>query len=280
MSGVVGKTCRVDLLQLTDYNGLSMKQERISLQVDDIKLVGRLYWPQTRADKTYPALCLCHGIPARAPDPSDQGYAALAERFSAEGFMVLIFNFRGAGESEGNFDILGWSRDLEAMLGLLYEQEQVDSSRLSVMGFSGGAAVSVYVAARDQRICSLVTCASPARFSQFVTSEGLDGLIAQLRSIGTIKDSNFPPSFEEWAQGFETITPLNWVQCISPRPLLIIHGDGDDLIHLSQAQMLYDKAGEPKELFMVPGGGHRLRIDETAMTKALDWLKRVNKISQ
>ena len=241
-------------------------------------MVGRLYWPQTKAEKPYPALCLCHGIPARAPDPSDRGYAALAERFCAEGFLVLIFNFRGAGESGGNFDILGWSWDLEAMLGLLYEQEQVDRSRLSVMGFSGGAAVAVYVAARDQQICSLVTCASPAQFSKFVTSEGLDELIAQLRSIGTIKDSDFPPSLEKWAQGFETITPLNCVHYISPRPLLIVHGDGDDVVDPGQAQMLYDKAGEPKELFMVPGGGHRLRIDETAMTKALEWLKRINRM--
>lgn len=255
-----------------------MHRERISLEVDDIRLAGQLFWPQGQGDRAYPALCLCHGIPARAPDPSDRGYPELAERFCAQGFVVLIFNFRGTGESGGNFDILGWSRDLEAMMGHLYEQERVDRERLSVMGFSAGAAVAIYVAAREQRISAVVACASPARFSRFRTREGCAQLIAQLRSVGTITSDDFPPSVEEWAQGFEVIAPLHWVRHISPRPLLIVHGDGDDVVRPSQAQMLYDRAGEPKELFLIPGGGHRLRLSDVAMSKALDWLKRVNRV--
>lgn len=257
-----------------------MNKERISLKADGIKLVGQLYSPSAEGGKTYPTLCLCHGIPAGPPDPGDRGYAALAEMFCAQGFIVLIFNFRGAGESEGDFDILGWSRDLEAAIDYLYQLEAVDKSRISLMGFSGGAAVAVYVAARDKRASSIVTCACPAEFSRFRSREGRDAFIAQSRRSGIIEDSSFPPSVEEWAQGFEIISPLQWVDKISPRPMLIVHGDSDDLIDIDQAQRLYHRAGEPKELFIVKGGEHRLRINEMAMNAALSWLKRVNNITK
>lgn len=251
---------------------------RISLKADGLELAGRLYQPRPKRGKTYPALCLCHGIPAGPPDPSDAGYPALAERFRAQGFIVLIFNFRGTGASQGNFDIFGWTRDLAAAMDYLYQLEEVDKSRLSLMGFSGGAAVAVYVAARDSRVSSVVTCACPAEFSRFRSPEGRDAMIEQSRRTGTIRDSNFPPSLEEWARGFEIITPINWVHRISPRPILIVHGDSDDLIEPSQALRLYHGAGEPKELVLIQGAGHKLRTNERAVSTALSWLQKVNNI--
>jgi alpha/beta superfamily hydrolase len=253
--------------------------DSISLRVDGLELAGRLYLPAPKAGKTHPAICICHGIPAGPPNPGDPGYPALAERFCAQGFTVLIFNFRGTGASQGNFDILGWSHDLAAAIDYMHQLDEVDKSRLSLMGFSGGAAVSVYVAARDNRVSSIVTCACPAEFSRFRSPEGRDAIIEQSRRVGTIRDSNFPPSLEEWARGFEIVSPISWVHRISPRPILIVHGDSDELIEPSQALMLYQKAGEPKELLLIQGGGHRLRTNEVAMSAALSWLKEVNNIN-
>jgi dipeptidyl aminopeptidase/acylaminoacyl peptidase len=249
-----------------------MNKEGISLKVDDIKLVGQLYLPSLKGGKKHPALCICHGIPAGPPDPSDRGYPLLAERCCAQGFLVLIFNFRGTGESKGNFDILGWCRDLEAAIDYLYQLKEVDSSRFSLMGFSGGAAVAVYVAAEDERVSSVVACACPA---EFAASKGYEELLEQSRQVGIIRDSNFPPSREEWAQGFRIVSPLKCVHKISPRPLLVIHGDEDELIAVSEARRLYQRAGEPKDIFIVKGG-HRLRLNEKAMAAAIAWLKRVN----
>jgi fermentation-respiration switch protein FrsA (DUF1100 family) len=59
---------------------------------------------------------------------------------------------------------------------------------------------------------------------------------------------------------------------------LIVHGDSDDLIEPSQALMLYQRAGEPKEFLLVKGGGHKLRTNEMAVSAALSWLKIVNNI--
>ena len=78
----------------------------IALEVESIKIAGQLYLPGEGDQTSYPTVCACHGIPAHIPDPSDRGYALLAERICQEGFAVLIFNFRGTGASGGNFDIL------------------------------------------------------------------------------------------------------------------------------------------------------------------------------
>jgi dipeptidyl aminopeptidase/acylaminoacyl peptidase len=249
-----------------------MKRE-IILTTDNLRLPGEVYFPETTKEPR-PAVCLCHGIPSGQPSPSDdRGYPGLAERFCAAGFITLIFNFRGAGPAEGNLDVMGWTRDLEAAIDYLASLEEVDKYRLCLLGSSGGAAVSVYVAANDQRISSLVTFACPAEFGFLTDKERAKATIDHFRGIGVIRDSDFPPSVDEWLEGFSTVSPIRWINRISPHPLLLIHGDKDDLVPVEHAHQLYERAGEPKKLVIIPGAGHRLRHEEKAITAALDWLK-------
>ncbi len=70
-----------------------MPKKVVVLPVDGLDLVGQL---------PYPAVCVCHGIPAKSPDPGDGGYSLLAERICQEGFAVLVFNFRGAQADNHN----------------------------------------------------------------------------------------------------------------------------------------------------------------------------------
>ena len=142
-----------------------MQKKGISLELEGIKLVGQVYVPQQK--KSYPAVCLCHGVPRGIPDPSDRGYPFLAERFCDAGFVTLIFNFRGTGDSEGNFDIIGWTRDLKAALDYIRNMREAHKDKISLMGFSAGAAVCAYVAAQDPRVSSLITCACPIRLSKY-----------------------------------------------------------------------------------------------------------------
>jgi dipeptidyl aminopeptidase/acylaminoacyl peptidase len=248
-----------------------MEVREIRLKSNGLELVGELHVPL--GDKVHPALCICHGIPAAPHDPTDRGYTLLAQRFCHAGFITLIFNFRGAGRSEGNLDILGWSRDLKGALDFLYNLKEVDRTRFCLLGFSGGAAVSVYTAAHYPRVSSVAACACPADFHSLSQGEKPLDTIQRFREIGSIRDKDFPPSIEEWQRGFETITPINWIDKISPRPLLLVHGDADELIPLEHAHRLYQKAEEPKELKIIPGAMHRLRLEPAAMDYVLDWLK-------
>ncbi|MBI4329847.1 MAG: alpha/beta fold hydrolase [Chloroflexi bacterium] len=245
----------------------------IEFRVDSLKLVGELYLPEGRSPAKLPALCLCHGIPAQRPVPGDQGYPSLARGFTALGIVTMIFNFRGCGLSEGNLDMLGWTRDLSGAIDYLAAIPEVDRDRLLLMGFSGGAAAAVYVTAADPRVKGLVGCACPARFTMVQTREGREAFLKQAREMGTIKDPGFPASEKEWAANFGKISPVKFISYISPRPLLLIHGDADDVVPVSHARRLYRRAGEPKELAVIPGAGHRLRLEERAMDLARNWVQ-------
>lgn len=248
-----------------------MEVRAVCLKSDGLELAGEVYVPQ--GNKSLPALCLCHGIPAAHYNPTDRGYAVLAQRFCHAGFVTLTFSFRGAGKSQGNLDILGWSRDLEAAIDFLCHLEEIDKTRLCLLGFSGGAAASIYTAAQDPRVSSLVACACPADFDFLGGREAALSSIQRFRQIGVIRDDDFPPSIETWLANFETISPIHWIDRISPRPLLLVHGDADEVVPLEHAHKLYQKAKEPKELFIIPGAKHRLRLEEKAMAAVLHWLK-------
>ena len=242
-----------------------------------IPLAAALFTPQ--GGGPHPGLVICHGMPANprpgpraaAPPNEDPDYPALAELCAWEGFATLIFNFRGTGESGGNFHPLGWAQDLEAMLSWLREVPRVDAARIALLGSSLGAAVAIYVAAHHPEVAGLVAFASPAVMGS--RPQPADA-VARLRELGVIRDAQFPPSLEAWSQESERLNPVDWVGQVAPRPLLLLHGDADEVVPPRNAYLLFEKAREPKELRLLPGAGHRFRHEEAALRAALEWLKR------
>ena len=245
----------------------------VTLEVDGLAISGQLYPPGKGARALFPAVCVCHGIPSGVTEPGDKGYAPLAERFSDEGFAVLIFNFRGTGASAGNFDILGWARDLKAAIDYLWALPDLDKSRLSLLGFSAGAAVSIYAASQDKRVSSVAACASPAEFNLITEADDPRSVISHFRHVGIIKDKDFPGSVEDWLGGFRVVSPVQNVAMIAPRRLLIVHSREDEVVPVSHAHRLYDSAGESRQLVIIDGAEHRLRQNVKAMTAVIDWLK-------
>jgi fermentation-respiration switch protein FrsA (DUF1100 family) len=138
------------------------------------------------------------------------------------------------------------------------------------MGFSGGAAVATYVTAHNPTISALILCACPTKFDFLI--EQNENLVDYFKSLRIIRDKDFPPSATEWLEGFKQISPLLWIDKVSPRELLIVHGDQDEMVPISNAWTLYEKAREPKEIAIIKGGEHRLRLNQEAMKLTLDWL--------
>jgi len=249
-----------------------MSARAVAIKVDGVDILGQFYLPGDRSQ--YPTVCVCHGIPSGTPfDPNDRGYPELAERICHEGFAVLIFNFRGTGASGGNLDLLGWTRDLKAIIDYLWTLPEVDKSHLSLLGFSGGAAVSVYVASQDKRVSCVAACACPAEFTFFTKADEPQSLVDHFRSIGTIRDKDFPHSIEDWLNGLRLVSPIKYVAGIAPRPLLLVHGSQDEIVEVSDAYRLYAQAGEPKHIIIIDGAGHRLRRNDKAIAMVTSWLK-------
>lgn len=245
----------------------------IAIEVDGLTIKGQLHLPVKKRPSTHPTVCICHGIPADKPGPTSEGYPLLAEKLSREGFAALIFNFRGTRTSGGNLGLPGWTRDLKGIIDYLFTAPEVDKSHLSLLGFSAGAAVAIHAASQDSRISCIASCASPANFSSITEADRPQAVIDHFRNIGTIRDDIFPPSIEEWLDGFRQIKPVMYVSDITPKPLLLIHGNCDDVVPLKHAYELYEKAKEPKHLIIVDGAKHRLRDDDRAMAIVIDWLK-------
>ncbi len=248
------------------------KTKAFSIEVEGIEIVGQLYMPAGNAP--YPVVCVCHGIPSgNPPDPSDGGYNLLAEKIRYHGFAVLIFNFRGTGLSGGNLDLLGWTRDLQAVVDYLYDLPFIDKTCLALLGFSGGAAVSVYCAAQDSRISCVAVCACPAHFNFVTATHDAHFLVRYFRDMGTIRDMSFPQSHDDWANGFRILKPVDYIVKIGPRPLLIIHGEDDVTVAPSHAYRLYESACKPKKLVLLKGAGHNIRRDERIMEAFMGWLR-------
>ena len=249
-----------------------MLRKGVFLELEGITLCGRLYLPDDKIGHTI--VCICHGIPSgKLADPSDGGYPLLAETICHEGFTTFIFNFRGTGDSGGNFDVLGWSRDLGVVIDYLFDSLDVAKSQLTLLGFSGGAAVSIYVAAQDDRVSGVVACACPAEFTFFDEIDEKRSIIDHYRSIRAIRDAAFPQSEEDWLGGFSVIRPIEYVAGIAPRPLLLVHGSEDETVNVNDARRLYNRAGKLKQMVIIDGAGHRLRQNDEAVAAVIGWLK-------
>jgi uncharacterized protein len=243
-----------------------------NLSVDGLKIVGQLYWPEEMTPP-YPAVILCHGVPSGKVDSGDPGYPFLAETISREGYAVYTFRFQGTGESEGNFDIVSWTHDLKAAIDYLWDLPEIVNDHIFVIGFSAGAAVSIYVGAQDKRVSAVAACASPADFSHITEPENSYLALARFRKIGIIRDPDFPDSFEEWVNNFRRVNALKSVAEIAPRPLLLLHSSHDPVVPVISSQKLFEKAGEPKQIIIIEGDEHRLRRNELAVTTIMSWLQ-------
>lgn len=247
-----------------------MINKDVSLAAGGIRIEGRLYLPGGGDRQPYPAVCICHGIPSGIPkEPGEGGYPAFAERICREGFAVFIFSFRGTGSSGGNLDMAGWMTDLRAAVDYLCALDEIDGGCLTLLGFSAGAAVSVCVASEDSRVSAVIGCACPAEFG----FEDPLPLIGHFRSIGVIRDTGFPGDAGEWLEGFGAVSPVEHIAGIATRPLLLVHGNLDDVVDVSQAYRLYAAAKKPRHLIVVDGANHRIRHNDRAMAIVIDWLK-------
>lgn len=228
-----------------------------------------------------PVLLLCHGMPAgdnRQGDVSTEfsgqelDYPAIAEWFALEGFNTIIFNFRGTGESGGNFHPLGWVQDLNSLIDFVNSRRDLKAENIAIFGSSLGAAISIYVASRRQDVGAVVSFASPATM---LARKNPQDAIQRFRDIGIIRDDSFPDSIDQWASESEELSPDKSIENISPRPILLIHGTSDEVVPTESAHILYSMAGKPKKIKILENVGHRLRSEPEALMCAIDWLKTV-----
>ena len=246
---------------------------QLDIRSGELALRGYLVRPDLEPGQSCGLLVLCHGFPAGRKGAAAAGhtYPQLADRLTAEaGWAVLTFNFRGTGESEGDFSLGGWMDDLRAAVDHALGLPQISGVWLA--GFSTGGSLALCGAGEDERVRGVAALAAPSDFSQWAAAP--DRLLAEAGDLGVVRSAGFPDDPAAWARELDELRPLALVGKVPPRPLLIVHGGDDTVVPVVEARALDDAADGRGELRVLSGAGHRLRHDPRAIAVLLGWLER------
>lgn len=256
-----------------------MEKSEYPIDSEGIVLAGVLYRPggddeavhSGPTDGAGPAIVLCHWLPkAKWEEEDEAALDLLAERLaSGTGAATLEFNFRGIGESEGDFGINGWCRDLVSAVDLAASDASI--SQIWVVGVGVGGAVALSVAAGERRIAGAATLGAPAEFASM--SLGADAFFVRARATEIIRDPDFPPDPHTWRRELIAFAPVHHVRRIAPNPILIVHGARDEESPPVNAERLAEAAGPTAEKVIVPGDSS-IYEDVTTVDLVISWLER------
>lgn len=115
-----------------------------------------------------PAVLLLHGFTGHKAEDG-RLFVRLARALAASGMASLRIDFRGSGDSDGDFADLTIERELEdarAALSLLAALPSVDGARVAVLGLSLGSAVAALLAGERADLAALVLWAPVTRPSE------------------------------------------------------------------------------------------------------------------
>ncbi len=231
------------------------REEVHRVQVGDQKLALVLHLPpHTPA----PCVIACHGL---AASKDSEKYLLLGRAFPAAGLALCRFDFRGSGESDGNYaesTVASRLADLETVLDFLVGHRAL-TGRFGLLGSSMGGFIALWVAARWRPPMPLVTWNAPATLRSLLrsTSEDVAGLGKAF--------------FEELARGALADTPAGVPFSLT------IQAEKDEVVPPEHGRVLFDRAADPKELHILKGADHRLS-DMThrlhAVRLSLGWFSR------
>ncbi len=217
---------------------MSRVEERRCITIDSKghKIFGVLHQPIT--DRKVPAVLMCHGF-AGTKVGRYRMYVRLSEALAAVGIASLRLDFRGCGDSEGDF-VNSTLRDQvdDALLGLKYLEglPGIDVSRIGLLGRSLGGPVAVLAAREAGHIKSLVLWAAVYHGDPWLktweetskSSKGPTGKPAPFLFQGSMTNPEL----------FMQLIKLNMAQeldKLSELPFMCVHSDKDEVVAYSHA---------------------------------------------
>ncbi|MBV9469386.1 MAG: alpha/beta hydrolase [Abitibacteriaceae bacterium] len=167
------------------------------------------------------------------------------------GFSCLVFDFRALGKSPGNTCTIGAS-EVQDALGAVDFVAQYDLP-IAIFGSSMGGAVAIMTGARDQRIGAVATDCAYATLARAADEWWIGGLGPILGNL--CRPAKYVAAFLAKVPIYD-ISPLDEITKISPRPVLLLHGERDTIIPVAHVRALFEAAGEPRTQWVAPGSQH------------------------
>ena len=257
-----------------------------------LRLDGDIYMPGTEPGKGgWPAVVACSGYQGlKSIHP-----ARFARAVTPFGYACLTFDYRGFGRSEGEQGRLvpqEQVEDVRSGISFLETLEEINASRIGLIGWALGGGIVIEEAADDSRVRAVVAVngiGDGGRATRFGhTDETWSDLLAKiaddrrarvLRSRSALVDPFAVVQLDsvtkqyvdaelyrtngfgvavtlESAEALMRFRPEDSVHRIAPRPLLLVHGAENALHSPTEARSLYERAGEPKTMVLLEGHGH------------------------
>jgi hypothetical protein len=150
------------------------------------------------------------------------------------GANVFIFDYREYGRSEGTVSEEGTYRDGTAAIKYLRSRPGLDPSRIVLFGESLGGAVAVEMAIR-------YGCAALILESPFLSIAEMAKVSFPFLPIGPLLRTKY-----------DSLSKIGKVKA----PILIVHGEQDEIVPFRHGRRLFEAASEPKEFFAIRGAHH------------------------
>ena len=220
-----GMTFYPDRLLSATPASWGLEYEDVFLTAEDgVKLHG-WYIPRQGSDRV---LLFLHG---NAGNISHRGESIAV--FHRLGLNVLIFDYRGYGQSQGEPSERGLYQDAAAAWHYLIGTRGFDGEDIILFGRSLGGVVAANLASEVQAGGVILE-------STFSSARDVAGSLFPILS-----------RFIVMRYGFDTVGYLKGVAC----PVLVLHSPEDDIIPFYLGEKVFQAAGEPK-LFVKMQGGH------------------------
>ena len=264
-----------------------MREEKVEFYSEGARISGICRTPDRDSGKPRPAIVQGPGWLGLK---DSNLYVRYHEALTNAGFCVLIFDYRGFGDSDGEQGVLMPSMQLEDLINAvsyLTTRDDVDARRIGTFGSGGtGGGNAVLLAAHDERVrCSVaqVPVADGEDWlrrmrrgyewyefldrleddrrrrvltgkGELVTPRGDIMIPTPERQTTTIKkdvDSRIPSQVSlRSAEAILSYKPIDVVRRISPRAFMVIGVDNDAVTPTDHALSLYEAAGSPKRFVM------------------------------
>ncbi|MFC2007963.1 alpha/beta hydrolase [Chloroflexota bacterium] len=171
----------------------------------------------------------------------------------ANGFSVLLFDFRARGKSGGDRSSEGDREQWDTLGAIDYVTERgIPVERIGLLGFSLGAGVALLVAAQEPRIPSIV---SDSGFLDYMMD-------LQLLSVGPFRLPSWFAIFVAFTgriffkADFKKVAPAQVVEQVE-QPIFFIHGEEDTVVPAEESSTLHDISDNSKDrIWIVPNAEH------------------------
>ncbi len=223
---------------------VQIPHEVIDFQASDGVTLRGWWFPHRNSDRVVIGLTGHRGL--------KQDLLGIGSSLWRAGNNVLLFDYRGCGESDSAPLSLAHHEMLDVRASLRYVRDRLPDARIALLGFSMGASLAILAAAEDEGV-RVVMADSPFTSARDVIAfayrnhrlpawplVGLTDIVNRVRYGYRLNES----------------LPLDAVEKIAPRPLLLIHGGADAVIPAGHSHELVERAGASAELWLLPEVGH------------------------